>query len=140
MRNRGRGLGARYGGACAAALLLTACAAPDPVKIVTIGDIETHWAVDNSSVGTQYIAPVVRLSVTNISAEPQGSIEITATFRRQGESATWGGDYRQVTTRREPLAPGKSAALILKSDTRYYSNGPTQGMFTHKEFKDRSEE
>jgi hypothetical protein len=136
MRNRGTGLRARYGGACGAALLLTACAAPDPAQIVKISDIETHWAVDNSSVGTQYIAPVVRLQLTNISAEPQGSIEITATFRRQGDPTTWGGDYRQVTTRREPLAPGKSASLILKSDTRYYSNGPTQGMFTHAEFKD----
>ena len=26
--------------------------------------------------------------------------------------------------------------LVLKSDTRYYSNGPTEGMFTHKDFKD----
>src|SRR5688572_31305912 len=99
MRTRGTGLRARYGGACGAALLLTACAAPDPVRIVKIGDIETHWAVDNSSVGTQYIAPVVRLQLTNISAEPQGSIEITATFRRQGDAATWGGDFRQVSTR-----------------------------------------
>jgi len=137
MRKRGTGLRARYGAAsCGTALLLSACAAPDPVKIVKISDIETHWAVDNSSVGTQYIAPVVRLQLTNISAEPQGSIDITATFRRQGDSATWGGDYRQVSTRREPLEPGKSTALVLKSDTRYYSNGPTQGMFTHAEFKD----
>jgi hypothetical protein len=103
---------------------------------VKISDVETHWAVDNSQVGTQYIAPVVRLKLTNLSAEPQGSIDITATFRRSGDSATWGGDFRQVSTRREPLGPGQSADLVLKSDTRYYSNGPTDGMFTHAEFKD----
>lgn len=125
-------------GACAAALLLASCRAPDPLAIVTVGDIETHWAVDNSQAGTQYIAPVVRFKVTNISAEPQGSIEVTATFRRKGETATWGGDYRQVSTRRKPLGPGQSEVLVLKSDTRYYSNGPTEGMFTHAEFKDTS--
>ena len=64
------------------------------------------------------------------------SIDVTATFRRKGESATWGGDFRQVSTRREPLAAGQSASLVLKSDTRYYSNGPTEGMLTHAEFKD----
>jgi hypothetical protein len=122
--------------AACAALLLASCRAPDPLKIVKIGDIETHWAVDNSQVGTQYIAPVVRLTLTNLSPDPQGSIEITATFRRKGENATWGGDFRQVSTRREPLNPGQSTALVLKSDTRYYSNGPTEGMFTHAEFKD----
>ena len=28
----------------------------------------------------------------------------------------------------------------MKSDTRYYSNGPTEGMFTHAEFKDTTVE
>src|SRR5688500_3275289 len=131
MRGRRSGIEARVGRAAScAALLLSSCGAPDPVGIVKITDVETHWAVDNSQVGTQYIAPVVRFQVTNISAEPQGSIDVTATFRRKGETATWGGDYRQVSTRREPLAPGQSAALVLKSDTRYYSNGPTEGMLT----------
>ena len=137
MRERGTGLRARYGRAlCGVGLILSACRAPDPVQIVKISDVETHWAVDNSQVGTQYIAPVVRLKLTNMSAEPQGSIDITATFRRKGDPATWGGDFRQVSTRREPLGPGQSTDLVLKSDTRYYSNGPTEGMFTHVEFKD----
>ena len=126
--------------ACGAALLFAACRTPEPALIVKVADVETHWAVDNSEVGTQYIAPVVRFQLTNISAEPQGSIDLTATFRLKGESATWGGDYRQVSTRREPLGPGQSTALVMKSDTRYYSNGPTEGMFTHAEFKDTTVE
>jgi hypothetical protein len=126
----------RLRAACGFALLLASCRAPDPPRIVQVGDVETHWAVDNSQAGTQYIAPVVRFRVTNISAEPQGSIDVTATFRRKGETATWGGDYRQVSTRREPLEPGQGEVLVLKSDTRYYSNGPTEGMFAHKDFKD----
>jgi hypothetical protein len=126
--------------ACGAALLLASCRAPDPARIVKISDIETHWAVDNSQEGTQYIAPVVRFRLTNMSAEPQGSIDVTATFRRKGEAATWGGDFRQVSTRRKPLGPGQGEVLVLKSDTRYYSNGPTEGMFTHKDFKDATVE
>ena len=133
-----RGIAGR--GAWCAALLLASCRAPDPVAIVKIGDIETHWAVDNADGSTQYIAPVVRVSLTNLTAEPQGSIDVTATFRRKGEEASWGGDYRQVSTRREPLAPGQSTELVLKSDTRYFSNGPTEGMFTHAEFKDTTVE
>jgi len=126
--------------AACAALLLASCRAPDPVAVAKISDVETHWAVDNSQVGTQYIAPVVRFTVTNISPQPQGSIEVTATFRRKGETATWGGDFRQVSTRRDALAPGQSVPLVLKSDTRYYSNGPTEGMFTHPDFKDTTVE
>lgn len=141
MRGRGTDGTGRVGrGACGLALLLASCATPDPVAIVKISDVETHWAVDNSPVDTQYIAPVVRFRMTNVSAAPQGSIDVTATFRRQGEEATWGGDYRQVSTRREPLGPGQSTELVLKSDTRYYSNGPTEGMFTHADFKDTTVE
>jgi hypothetical protein len=123
-----------------AALLLASCRAPDPVQVVKVSDVETHWAVDNSQEGTQYIAPVVRFRLTNISPEPQGSIDVTATFRRKGESATWGGDFRQVSTRRKPLAAGQTEVLVLKSDTRYYSNGPVEGMFAHKDFKDATVE
>ena len=126
--------------AWAAVLLLAACRTPDPVAIVKISDVETHWAVDNSQVDTQFIAPVVRFRLTNISNEPQGSIDVTATFRRKGETATWGGDFRQVSTHAKPLPAGQSESLVLKSDTRYYSNGPTDGMFTHKEFKDATVE
>lgn len=138
---RGTGVNAPMGrSACCAALLLASCRAPDPIKVAKISDVETHWAVDNSRVDMQYIAPVVRFRLTNISPEPQGSIDVTATFRRKGETATWGGDYRQVSTRRKPLGAGQSEPLVLKSDTRYYSNGPTEGMFTHKDFKDATVE
>lgn len=138
---RGTGVNGRMGrAACCAALLLASCSAPDPIKVVKITDVETHWAVDNSQVDTQYIAPVVRFTLTNIRPEPQGSIDVTATFRRKGETATWGGDYRQVSTRREPLGAGQGEQLVLKSDTRYYSNGPTEGMFAHKDFKDATVE
>jgi hypothetical protein len=116
-------------------LLTAACSTPDPKSIVRIEGIETHWAVDAQN-ETQYIAPVVRFTLTNVSGEPQTSIDVTATFRRKGEEATWGGDFQQVATRKKPLGPGQSEALVLKSDTRYYSNGPVAGMFTHADYKD----
>jgi hypothetical protein len=122
------------------ALLLAACRTPDPTTVVKISDVETHWAVDDAQADTQYIAPVVRFRLTNISAEPQGSIDVTATFRRKGETASWGGDFRQVSTHFKPLAPGATESLVLKSDTRYYSNGPVEGMFAHKEWKDATVE
>jgi hypothetical protein len=124
----------------AALILLASCHTPDPVAVVKISDVETHWAVDTSQTDTQYIAPVVRFRLTNISAEPQGSIDVTATFRRKGEATTWGGDFRQVATHAKPLPAGATEALVLKSDTRYYSNGPVEGMFTHKEWKDATVE
>src|SRR5688500_20171416 len=86
---RGRTL--RRAAGCAALALLSACSAPEPLKIVKVSDVETHWALDNSDVGTQHIAPVVRFPLTNNSAEPQGSIDLTPTFRRKGQQAPWGG-------------------------------------------------
>jgi hypothetical protein len=126
--------------ACAAALLVASCRSPEASAVVKISDVETHWAVDNSSADTQYIAPVVRFKLTNISPEPQGAIDVTATFRRKGETTTWGGDFRQVSTHSRPLPAGQSESLVLKSDTRYYSNGPVDGMFAHKDFKDATVE
>lgn len=123
-----------------AALLLASCRSPEAATVVKISDVETHWAVDNSSADTQYIAPVVRFKLTNVSPEAQGAIDVTATFRRKGETATWGGDFRQVSTHSKPLPAGQSESLVLKSDTRYYSNGPIDGMFAHKDFKDATVE
>jgi hypothetical protein len=141
MGRRGTSVDGRMGrAACCAGLLLASCRTPDPAQVVKISDVETHWAVDNSQAGTLYIAPVIRFKLTNVGPEPLGSIDVTATFRRKGETATWGGDFRQVSTRRKPLGPGQSESLVLKSDTRYYSNGPTEGMFTHKDFKDATVE
>jgi hypothetical protein len=140
MGQRGTGAFRPMGLAACAALLAASCRSPDAATIVKISDVETHWAVDNSSADTQYSAPVVRFKLTNISPEAQGSIDVTATFRRKGETATWGGDFRQVSTHSKPLPSGQSESLVLKSDTRYYSNGPVDGMFAHKDFKDATVE
>ena len=122
----------------AAVLLLAGCRAPDPNAIVKVSDLETHWAVDSGDAGgTQYIAPVVRFKLSNISGEKQGSVQVTATFRRQGEeNLTWGSDFRQVASRAEPLVPLQVLPVVLKSDARYYSTGAPETMFAHADFRD----
>jgi hypothetical protein len=120
-----------------ALLALSACHAPKPLELVETGDVDTHWAVDSSVGETHYLAPVVRFRVRNKSQEDQGSIQATATFRRVGEeSVTWGADFRQVSTRREPLRAGQDGSVMLKSDARYFSTGDPQTMFQHAQFRD----
>ncbi len=126
---------------CAVAVGAAACRAPDPNAIVRVSDMETHWAVDSAAGGTQYIAPVARFKVSNISGERQGSVQVTATFRRKGEeSVTWGSDFRQLSTRREPLVPLQVLPVVLKSDARYYSTGEPETMFAHEAFRDATVE
>src|SRR5688572_29417017 len=118
-------MGMRYAAAAALLVVLAGCKAPDPNAIVKVSDLETHWAVDTGDAGgTQFIAPVVRFKVANISGEQQASVQVTATFRRKGgENLTWGSDFRQVATRAEPLVPLQVLPVVLKSDARYYSTG-----------------
>jgi hypothetical protein len=126
----------------AALLVLAGCRAPDPNAIVKASEFETHWAVDSGDAGgTQYIAPVVRFKLSNISGENQGSVQVTATFRRKGEeNLTWGSDFRQIASRAEPLVPLQVMPVVLKSDARYYSTGEPGGMFDHADFRDATAE
>lgn len=122
-------------------LAAAGCRSPDPQKAMAVDQVETHWAVESTRGTTQYIAPVVRFRVTNRSGDRQGSVQATATFRRKGEEhQTWGSDFRQVSSRTEPLEPGQSRDLVLKSDARYHSEGPVEGMMSHHLFRDVSVE
>ena len=132
---------ARAAGATAAvlAVLLSAssCRTPDPKALLDVTDIDAFWAVEPSMGGEQYIAPTVKLRIHNRSDAPQHSAQAMAVFRRKGEeSLTWGSAFEQVLSRKAPLDPGKSIAVTLKSDARYHSQGPVDGMFTHAQFRD----
>ncbi len=134
--------GMRHAPAAALLFALAGCNAPDPNAIVKVSDFETHWAVDSGDAGgTQYIASVVRFKLANISGEQQGSVQVTATFRRKGEeNLTWGSDFRQVSTRAEPLVALQVLPVVLKSDARYYSTGEPGSMFSHPDFRDTTVE
>lgn len=121
----------------ALAAALGGCRSPDPQAVLEVSNVETYWAIDSAQGDTQYIAPVVRLQVRNRGPEPLRSVQATATFRRKGEEAvTWGADWQQVGSSGHPLAPGQTTLVVLKSDARYFSNGPVEGMFNHEKFRD----
>ena len=127
---------ARHAAGAAAALVLVlsalACRTPDPKALLEVSDVDAFWAVEPTMGGEQYIAPVVKLRIHNRSDEPQHSVQAMAVFRRKGEeNLTWGSAFEQVVSRKNPLAPGQSIGVTLKSDARYHSQGPVDGMFTH---------
>jgi hypothetical protein len=123
-----------------APLLLAGCETPDPKAELEVDQVETYWVIDSAQGQVNYIAPAVRFSVRNKSAKPRGSVQSTATFRRKGETATWGADWRQVAPAGQPLPPGGSTRVLLRSDARYYSSGAPGSMFDHKLFKDANVE
>jgi hypothetical protein len=123
------------------AALAAACRSPDPLALLEVSDVETYWAVDASSGAEQYIAPVVRFKVHGKGGQEMRSVQATAVFRHKGEeTVTWGSDFRQVASRRQPLEAGRSLLVVLKSDARYHSTGTPESMFGHKLFRDASVE
>lgn len=121
----------------AAALVVAGCATPDPQALLEVRGVETYWTVDPSRGTTNYLAPAVRFEVVNRTAEPTRSIQATATFRRTNEPhLTWGSAWEQVTPAGQPLAPGESRLVLLKSDARYFSEGPPESFFAHEQFQD----
>ena len=123
---------------CVLALLapVLSCQAPDPQGLLEVSGIETYWAVDPPSGDTRYIAPAARLHVKNKGGEPLKSVQATATFRRKGETQTWGADWQQVSNTARPLNAGQTALVLLKSDARYSSPVEPEAMFGHQLWKD----
>src|SRR5512142_100710 len=101
----------------------SACRTPDPKADLEVGDIDAYWAVDPAVGSTNYLAPAVRFAVRNKSTHATGSVQATAVFRRAGEEATWGSDWKQVVASAQPLGPGQSTTVMMKADARYYSSG-----------------
>jgi hypothetical protein len=123
---------------CAASL--PGCKAPDPKAELAVSNVETYWAIDAPKGQTQYIAPAVKLTVTNKGQKTWSSIVAAATFRRKGEADSWGGDSAIVASSKKPLGPGQSTTVLMSSDGRYYSEGTPESMFAHALFKDATVE
>lgn len=119
-------------------LLLAACATPDPRTQLELDDLEAYWAIDSTVGETVYVAPVARFRLTNVSAGQ--SIEVTASFKRKGEDASWGSAWQRLSAPDKRLAPGARTTVVLKSDGRYYTTGAPESVFSHAEFKDASVE
>lgn len=117
----------------APALLLAACEAPDPLRVLKVTGVETYWAVDSSVRSNNYIAPVVRLHVTNQSDRTLELVEAKAAFFRQGEKDQWGGAWQRLP---HALKRAQTVLVVLKSDGHYYSEGTPESMFRHEQFRD----
>jgi hypothetical protein len=122
------------------ALLLSACHSPDPQKLLDIQDTDGFWVLDPQKGGNNYLVPVVSFRLKNIGTEPLRAVQTTATFRRKGEAQSWGSAWSEVASWSRPLRPGGSTEVELKSDGRYYSQGPPESMFEHKLFRDATVE
>ena len=119
------------------ALASVSCHTPDPQALLDVSDVDAYWAVEPAMGGEQYIAPGVKFRLHDKSDQPQTSVQAMAVFRRKGEeNLTWGSGFEQVASRRAPLAPGQTIVVTLKSDARYHSGGPVEGMLSHPQFRD----
>jgi hypothetical protein len=117
----------------------TACRRPDPKKELALSDFEGYWVVDPPERGEQYIAPAARFALRYRGQKPAYGLEAMAVFRREGDTETFGSDWRRVqATGGKPLEPGQATIVVLRSDRRYHTNGATESMFGHQEFRDVS--
>jgi hypothetical protein len=127
----------RLGLAAGLALAAIACQTPEPKALLDISDADAYWAVEPTMGGEQYIAPALKFRLHNHGDATQHSVQAMAVFRRKGEeSLTWGSAFDQVVSRKAPLEPGQSVLVTLKSDARYHSQGPIEGMFAHPQYRD----
>jgi hypothetical protein len=127
--------------ACLVLLALAGCSKPDPKTEMEVQQLETYWAVDSPSGGTQYLAPVVRFALRNQGTKGR-SVQAMTTLRRQGDDVAWSTAFTKVHTPQGELAPGESAPVMLKpeGEGRYTSTGPPESMFQHPQWKDVSAE
>jgi len=126
---------------CLALAALAGCAAPDPRAEMELTSIETYWAIDSPSGGTQYLAPVVRFQLGNKGTKSR-SVQAMATLRRQGDDVAWSTAFTKVLQPHGQLAPGQNATVLLKpeGEGRYTSTGAPETMFQHPQWKDVSAE
>ena len=130
-------MNSRLGLAAGLALAAIACQTPEPKALFDTSDADAYWAVEPTMGGEQYIAPAVKFHLHSRSDVPQHSVQAMAVFRRKGEeNLSWGSAFEQVVSRKAPLAPGRSIQVTLKSDARYHSQGPIEGMFAHPQYRD----
>ena len=119
------------------ALAAAACRTPEPKALLDTSDADAYWAVEPTMGGETYIAPALKFHLHNRSDTQQHSVQAMAVFRRKGEETlTWGSAFEQVVSRKAPLDPGQSVVVTLKSDARYHSQGPIEGMFAHPQYRD----
>jgi hypothetical protein len=120
----------------ALALGLVACRSHDPRKELEIAGVETYWIVDSPRRDQNYVAPVVRFRLKNVSDETIGSIQARARFPAPDQEEAWGSIQEQVCTWRHPLEPGQDTLVTVRSAGRYHSAADPEDILRSPAFKD----
>ena len=122
--------------ALALALAGVSCRSHDPSRELTVSGVETYWIVDSPQRGQNYISPVVRFRLKNVSSEPLGSVQARAKFPATGQEETWGSIQEQVSTWRRPLAAGHETLVTVRSAGRYHAAAEPEDMLRSPGFQD----
>lgn len=131
MRARGRA-----GVALVVGLALGACRSHDAAKELEVSGLETYWIVDSPQQDQNYIAPVVRFRLKNVSSATIGSIQARARFPAADQEEPWGSIQEQVSTWRHPLEPGAETQVTVRSAGRYHSPADPEDILRSPGFKD----
>jgi hypothetical protein len=129
--------------ACRVALLssslaatLLGCRSHDPAREITVSELTTYWVVDSPQQGQNYIAPVVRFRIKNVSKEPLSGVQARARFPAPDQEDVWGSIQEQVSNWRRPIAPGQETLVTVRSAGRYHSSADPPDILRSPAFKD----
>jgi hypothetical protein len=122
--------------ALAVGLAFGACRSHDAARELELGELETYWIVDSPRQDQNFIAPVVRFRLKNVSAQPLGSVQARARFPAADQEEVWGSIQEQVSTWSQPIEPGKDRVVTVRSAGRYQSPADPQDILRSPTFKD----
>ncbi len=113
-----------------------ACAQHDPMKELEVLDVETYWIVDSPRDGENFIAPAIRFRLRNRGSERLSSVQVRARFPGTSEDEPWFSNQQEVSSWREPLAPGEDRLVTVRSVGRYQAAADPEDMLRSPGFKD----
>ena len=122
--------------ALASSLLAAGCRRHDPARELELFGLETYWIVDSPRQGQNFVAPVVRFRLKNVSREPLRSVQARAKFPAADQEEAWGSIQEQVSTWRRPIDPGKDTLVTVRSAGRYQSPAAPEDILRSPGFKD----
>ena len=112
------------------------CSRHDPATELEVLDIETYWVVDSPRDEENYIAPAIRFRLRNKGREVLSSVQARARFPGTAEDEPWGSIQQEVSSWREPLAPGDERLVIVRSVGRYHAPAEPEEILRSPAFED----
>ena len=112
------------------------CRSHDPLAELQLSELTTYWIVDSPQQGQNYIAPVVRFRLKNVSKQALSSVQARARFPASNQEDVWGSIQEQVSTWRTPIKPGDDRLVTVRSAGRYHSTADPPDILRSPAFKD----